>query len=105
MTLADTLFASTTGPDAPRALGLALGVANAPRGYLRAEFLSECGHDGLMRLLSVIARADDRDAQDDLTLDAIALELARRQSPLCAVCATGATGACDERCDRIAGAR
>jgi hypothetical protein len=96
MTLANTLFADTASAEA---------ISWSGHGYLRAEFLRECGHDGLMRLLTVIARADDRDEQDDMTLDAIALELARRQSPLCAVCAVGATGVCDERCDRIAGAR
>lgn len=73
-------------------------------GYLRADFLRDLGHDGLMRLLVVLTNTRDRDRADDETLDRIALELARRQSPLCNVCAIGATGACDERCDRIAGA-
>jgi hypothetical protein len=80
-----------------------LTLAREPVSYLRPEFLRTLGHEGLMRLLTVITHAPNRDWRDDEALDAIASEVARRQSPLCAVCACGATGVCDERCDWING--
>lgn len=73
--------------------------------YLRTDYVRALGHEGLMALVRTLTFARDRDRRDDVMLDYLALELARRQAPLCAVCATGATGECDERCDRIAGAR
>lgn len=88
--------------DGPR---LSTAPVGTGRGYLRPEFVRECPHDGLMRLLTVITNAPGRDAMDDQTLDQLALELARRQSPLCRVCDCGEPGVCDERCDWIDGAR
>lgn len=83
---------------------LALVDTREEAAYLRTEFVQALDHYGLMLLMRELTNVAGRDHADDLTLDAIALELARRQSPLCRVCALGETGECDERCDRIAGA-
>jgi hypothetical protein len=97
MTLAATLFASTTAPEPL--------LGPVAHGYLRPEYLRECPHEALMHLLDVITRAPNRDALDDQALDQVAHEIAARQSPLCRVCALGEPGVCDERCDWIPGAK
>lgn len=82
----------------------AIVAARDEQHYLREEFVQSLSHDGLMALMRCLTRARNRDRRDDVTLDYLAREIARRQSPLCAVCAVGAVGVCDERCDFVPGA-
>lgn len=72
-----------------------------PDGYLRADFVRESSDDVLVLLIERLTNAPDRDQDDDRTIDQLAREYARRHAPLCNVCAVGAVGSCDERCDFV----